>query len=525
MTENMIKELNIDYIVKKEHFNPNSSFLKSQAVSVQALVKSTFFMSKTPLVTQEFLSMIDTAAAVIIGFTEDNLLEREMISINHLDLRQWLKKHGASETTIDSGFILMHYDEIMSYTNGDIHKPDMEAGTALILYLPLYFCCKGAFYWDQEAGVGDAIFAPTYKVLKRRGVVFKFFHKVEELILNNNSNFIEEIRMTQQVRLLTEEYNPLVNVNALPSWPNEPKYEEIIQQEADLLQKYNIDLKSFWTNWSQVYEESYEHPIPEVILKRGKDFDIIVYGIPVGTLAYLCPELLDKSPSLRAANEQIGRVPFFNLQFWGTPDLEYDPSKSFNYRILDAKERHPYLTFHYDDVLKSEDWKSQGLEPKHLLYIVYMPDISHLDFPPRNNTSFPKQMTKEMKDLYMQTLPEVLKSISPNSFQDGVFNWSVLTDPMNRTGEERFDSQYLRLNYNPTDHYTQVLTNTSQYRITTDGAGFDNIYFTGDWIQNGINYGSIEGAITSGLLTSKAISGYPETVYSEQFIPKEKMKK
>ena len=73
MTEKMIKELNIDYIINKEHFNINSSFLKSQAVSVQALVKSTFLTSETPLVTQEFLSMIDTASAVIIGFIEDNL--------------------------------------------------------------------------------------------------------------------------------------------------------------------------------------------------------------------------------------------------------------------------------------------------------------------------------------------------------------------------------------------------------------------------------------------------------------------
>ena len=411
----MIKELKIDYIIKKEHFNPNSFYLKSQAV--QALVKSTIFTAKIPLITQEFLSMIDTVATVIIGLMEDNLLEREMISINHLDLCQWLKKHGASQMTLDSGFILMHYDEMMSYTNGDIHKPDMEAGTALQLWLPLYFCCEGAFYWDHEAGVGDAIFAPIYEVLKRRGVHFKFFHEVEELVLNNNSNFVEEIRMTKQVKLLTEEYNPLIDVKGLPSWPNEPKYEEILQEEAELLQKHDIDLESFWSNWSKVYEESYEHPIPEVILKRGKDFDIIVYGIPVGSLAYLCPELLDKSPSLRATNEHIGRTSSVNLQFWGTPDLEYDPSKSFNYRMLDSKQRKSYITFHFDDILKSEDWKSQGLEPKNLLYITSMPDISHLEIPSRHNTSFPKQMTKEMKDLYIQRLPEVLKSISPNSFK------------------------------------------------------------------------------------------------------------
>ena len=82
---------------------------------------------------------------------EDNLLERGLYSINHLDLRQWLEKHGASKTTLDSGFVLAHYDEMISYTNGDMHKPDMEAGTALQLYLPLYFCCEGAFtFWTMK---------------------------------------------------------------------------------------------------------------------------------------------------------------------------------------------------------------------------------------------------------------------------------------------------------------------------------------------------------------------------------------
>ena len=130
-----------------------------------------------------------------------------------------------------------------------------------------------------------------------------------------------------------------------------------------------------------------------------------------------------------------------------------------------------------------------------------------------------------MKQFIIENMQETLKNISPSSFQDGVFNWTVLTDPENRTGVERFDSQYLRLNFNPSDLYTQILTNTSQYRITTDGTEFDNIYFTGDWIQNGLNYGSIEGAVTSGLLASKAISGYPDTIFPEQFIPKGERKK
>ena len=61
--------------------------------------------------------------------------------------------------------------------------------------------------------------------------------------------------MTKQVDLVNEEYDPLINVKGLPSWPNEPKYEEIEHQQADLLQEHHIDLESFWSNWSAVYEK------------------------------------------------------------------------------------------------------------------------------------------------------------------------------------------------------------------------------------------------------------------------------
>ena len=265
-----------------------------QAVSVQALVQGTLLALKTNSTARELLSITETTATVIIGFIEDNLLERGFYTINHLDLHQWLKKHGASQTTLDSGFVMTHYDEVSAYVDGDPVKPDIEAGSAVRVYLPFYFCCEETTSWSPQAGLGDAIFAPIYEVLKRRGVHLNFFHKVDKLVLDNNSNLVEEIRMIKQVRLLTEEYNPLIDVKGLPSWPNEPKYEEILQEEAHLLQNHNIDLESFWSNWSRVYEESFGHSIPEVVLKREKDFDIIVYGIPVGSLPFLCAELLEK---------------------------------------------------------------------------------------------------------------------------------------------------------------------------------------------------------------------------------------
>ena len=59
------------------------------------------------------------------------------------------------------------------------------------------------------------------------------------------------------------------------------------------------------------------HPLPEVILKRGEDFDIVVYGIPVGSLPFLCAELLEKSPSLRATNQLHWKSPILAIPVVG----------------------------------------------------------------------------------------------------------------------------------------------------------------------------------------------------------------
>ena len=391
MMKRVIKELEIEYTIKEKHFQPDSIYLRFEVASVQALLKKIFSTVKNNSLTHEFLSMVDATGAVIIGFIEDNLLENPMHTINNIDLRLWLKKHGASETTINSHFVLAHYDELISYVDGDMQKPDMEAGTALQLYLPFYLCCEETVCWDHEAGLGDAIFAPIYEVLKRRGVHFKFFHKIEELKLSDtNSNIVEQIRITKQVELVDKVYSPLIDVKGLPSWPNEPKYAEIIHKEADLLQKHDVDLENFWTNWSRVYEESFGHPLPEVFLKRGQDFDIVVYGIPVGSLPFLCPELLGKSPSLKATNEHIGRVPSLQFQLWGTLDLEDWSKEQYVHRLLDPMQREEfYVVVDNSDILKTENWGTIGLKPEHLLYITFGQNVGEI--PPSNYSLFPQE--------------------------------------------------------------------------------------------------------------------------------------
>jgi hypothetical protein len=78
-------------------------------------------------------------------------------------------------------FIKAWYDLAFAYEDGDTTRPNFAAGAALRAILRTGFTYKGAVFWKMQAGMGDVVFAPLYEVLRRRGVRFEFFHRVDEL--------------------------------------------------------------------------------------------------------------------------------------------------------------------------------------------------------------------------------------------------------------------------------------------------------------------------------------------------------
>ena len=73
------------------------------------------------------------------------------------------------------------------------------------------------------------------------------------------------------------------------------------------------------------------------------------------------------------------------------------------------------------------------------------------------------------------------------------------------TGSERLDSQYWRANVDPSDLYVQSLPGTDQYRLQPGRSGFSNLAVAGDWTDNGLNAGCVEGATRSGQLAAEAV--------------------
>jgi uncharacterized protein with NAD-binding domain and iron-sulfur cluster len=54
-----------------------------------------------------------------------------------------------------------------------------------------------------------------------------------------------------------------------------------------------------------------------------------------------------------------------------------------------------------------------------------------------------------------------------------------------------------------------------RHRLAADNSGFHNLKLAGDWTKNGIDGGSVEAAVTSGMQASRAISGSPAEIQGE----------
>jgi uncharacterized protein with NAD-binding domain and iron-sulfur cluster len=464
---------------------------------------------------------IDLGATILSGMHKDGVFKNGFDVINNIDFQDWLRKHGANEEfVVNSAPVRALYDLVFGYENGDYKTPNLEAGTGLRGLLRIGLCYKGGVMWKMQAGMGDTMFTPFYEVLKQRGVKFKYFHQVDELSLDpQNPNSVNEIKMTRQVDLIDGEYSyqPLIDVKGLGCWPSKPLYPQIVPEQAALLQANNIDLECFWNNWGEVYQQAFNKSLPQITLQKGRDFDKIIYGISIDSLPHLCPQLLEQSPPLKAAKDYVKTTVTQAYQVWTSDNLAqlgwtYAPP-SGEEPVLGAWTEPVDTWAAMNQLLPCEDWSPLHLDPKNVAYFCGVQPIS--EFPVQSDHTFPAQCRAKVKEAAINQLNHDIHDLWPDAATPDKFNWSVLIDPNEQEGKARFDSQYYRSNISPSERYVLSVINSTQHRIATDGAGFDNIYFTGDWIKNGLNAGCVEGATMSGLQTSRAICGWPKVIKGE----------
>jgi uncharacterized protein with NAD-binding domain and iron-sulfur cluster len=448
----------------------------------------------------------DLTATVLRGLVADDVTTHGFDALDEYDLVEWLKRHGASDLTVNSGFVRGMYDFAFADHSRPNHDCTIAAGAMMRLMLRMMFNYRGSMFYRMEGGMGDVVFAPLYLVLARRGVKFEFFHEVKRLGVSPDGRRVETVELDRQVRLLggRTTYEPLVDVDGLPCWPSEPCYEQL--ERGDELEAgwtaRNYNLEAWRNTWT---------PAERRTLQQGRDFDLVVLGISLGVLPFICQELIAQNPRWQGMLENIPTVPTQSLQLWLRPDLRQLGWTGAPATV--AAFAQPFNTYaDMAHLLPHERWPSRG--PGDLAYLcgpLSPEDCARLQVeagPPEERSLYERGQ-QQVRENAVTWLTDNASVLWPRAGAPGRFDWEVLYDPEARSGQARLDGQYLRANVDPSERYVRAPRGNTRYRLHPADSGFENLYLAGDWTWNGMNLGNVEAAVSSGMLASRAISGYP----------------
>jgi hypothetical protein len=342
--------------------------------------------------------------------------------------------------------------------------------------------------WKFNTATADLIMVPLYDVLRARGVRFEFFARVDELMPAADGASIAAVRIGRQVALNAPEYLPLRTLaSGQRVWPDQPDYAQI--KNGEVLKNAKVDLESRWTPWVDTGET--------LNLAAGRDYDLLVLAIPPAAHPTICARLITQKESWRAMVDAVRTTATQSLQTWMSVDESelgwndpamvgaYDRSNLDSWADISA-------------VLATESWPpSSGVVSEQ---ITCGPLPCPRFPPPAADHGYPAQIQSTVDAGARGYLHEDASVFWKNRFgKGGPREGTVL-------------STYSRANIDPSERYTLSVTGSTRYRMRSADSTYENLFLAGDWIQNGQNLGSFEATTVSGMLTSRAISGFPETI-------------
>ena len=446
------------------------------------------------------LITLNLGASFLRGYYADVVLTPDLNihRLDQYDLRVWFRLHGAWDETVASAYMRGMYNLAFAETAG--------AGSSIIGFSRMVLDYAGAVFWKMQAGMGDTIFSPLYEVLKRRGVRFEFFHRVDELIPSPDGLYIDKIRIGRQVTLPAgvSSYDPLVDVRGLPCWPSQPKYR--LLQQGGQLELSGANLEDWWTTWPDA--------APELVLQHGVDFDEVILGISLASLPYIAKRVMDVSPPFKRMVENIDTVQTQAVQLWFDRDLA---GLGFPYPspVLDAYAA-PFDTWADMSQLIVREGYPEG-SVKNIAYL-----CSHLDddepLPPRSQHGYYERQKARVAVNALSWLESSTGPLWPAvTSPSGCLDWQRLVAPRSdASGSARFFTQFHVATANPSDRYVLSSPGTYQYRRRADESGINNLLLAGDWLRTGLSLGCAEGAVMGGLQASQALCGRPLNIVGDE---------
>jgi len=448
-------------------------------------------------------TVVDLIMAILRGATAHRLAldPQGFDAINDYDWREWLRKYGASEQSLDSGFMRGIYDLCFAYEDGDIEKPRLAAGVALRGAMRMFFTYRGALFWRMNAGMGDIVFTPLYEVLKERGVRFEFFHKltnvgVGEPETKGQPPHVSTLAFDVQAEVKRgREYQPLVDVNGVPSWPAAPDFGQLRRGRKLVDEDWHFEAQ-----WDT-------RTAKRKTLKVGEHFDYVVLGVPVGVLPKVAPELIARERRWADMVHHVRTVPTQALQLWLKKSVEDLGWTSPQTNLSGYVE--PFDTWaDMRHLIPEESWPG-GVEA-----IAYFCSVLEDNAPVDVTREVDQEQRSVVRENAIRFVQRDLGRLWPGALsEDGSFDWALLaSDNGAEKGTEEgagIDGQYWVANVGASDRYTLSLPGSMRYRLSPLDLSFDNLTIAGDWTQSGLDSGCIESAVMSGMLAAHALSGFP----------------
>lgn len=402
--------------------------------------------------------------------------------LDELDYRAWLRQNVGPvgdawpELTVGSPLVAAIYDLIFS------NKAGFGAGTALYDTLSMLLDYWGHLFYRMNGGMGDVVFAPLYLWLRQRGVKFRFFQRVRALRpeVHADPARVGEILMEEQLEL-NAPYEPLIAANGRPCWPSEPLLEQLPVREQRRLRTSGYELETDPATFGRLRT-----------LTRGRDFDAVVLGIPVGAMQAE-PELIGALSAVHAPLGQMVRgvqtVATRALQVW-THATATELGWAGTQAMLGSGDG-PFSSWgDMSQVLPRECWNGVSARAVH-----YFCDAHEEDDAPGAPTVGAQAQ---------QFLEQPVRRWMPG------FSWDTVV--ASGEGIDRLAGQYVRANVAGSERYVLAAPGTSRHRLAADRSGFENLFLAGDWVKTELNAGCVEAAAMAGVAAGRALHARPAIV-------------
>lgn len=441
--------------------------------------------------------LISLVTAVVRGILADKLVTdpRGFRTINDEDFGQWILRHGGHPDILDFPLIRGVYDLVFGYEDADPDRPAVSAGLMIFLIGLVLFEYKGAIFWKMTAGMGDVIIAPIYQALRRRGVKFEFFHRLDALHLDDRRQAVDAVTLGRQLKLADglDHYEPLMTVRGLPVFPRAPL--------ADQLADPDTVPKGGWHCLETYLGDRDDVEVRQ--LRRSVDFDHVVLAVSLGMVPVVAKELIADRPEWSEMTTHVRTVATQAFQIWLRPD---EPTLGWpEPGVTISAYLRPFETWaSMPQTLWAENWPLDD-RPGTVAYF-----CGSLDAPwpfDGNNEDYVCRYAQSVTADAADYIESNLGLYFPKALTEQGFAWHLLCGADGRRGPAALATQHVSVNIDPSDRYVQSVPGSDKYRLRPDESGYDNVVLAGDWTDCGMNAGCIEAAVMSGLEAANVLLG------------------